>query len=56
MSAGATALVIVAIIAAFVMVAIFARLADNNQTDKDVHHTRLLEELKRQPHNEQDEL
>ena len=55
MSAGATALAIVAIMAMFVLIAAFARLNDQQHQADEQRHARLLEELAKQPHKENDE-
>ena len=49
MSAGATALAIVAIMAMFVLIAAFARLNDQQHRADEQRHTRLLEELDNLP-------
>jgi len=55
MSAGGTALAIAIIILVFVMIAIFSHQERQRQSADEVHQKRLLDELKRQPHEEVDE-
>ena len=55
MNAGGTALAIAAIALVFVMIAILGHQERQRQAADALHEKRLLDELKRQPHDEIDE-
>ena len=52
---GGDALIVALIFACFTLIYAWSRLSDNKRHDDAAHHSRLMAELRRQPHIERDE-